>query len=138
MKIVTNLELLRIATALVADYGGVPGATLRLFKNDITPSPAITVSDLTECDASNYTPKLLTGDLSAPAKVADGWYESVSSVYTYQPSFTGLPNTVYGSYVLFGGQVVALSYFPEVQKIGTGGVPFKLQLRLAIKSESLF
>lgn len=136
-NIFTNQELISVATFLRDRWNGTPGATFRLFRNNLDPTPASVKLDFTECNFGGYVPQMLTGDMSELAKIQDGWYQSVSSNFVYYPPTVGIGNVVYGSFVLFGGEVVACSRFPTPIPIEVGGVAVSVQLKLNVKSVSL-
>lgn len=136
-NIFCNVELFSVATFIRDRWNGVPGATFRLFRNDLEPDPSSEKLDFVECSFNGYVPQLLSADLSALVKIQDGWYQSVSSTFVYYPPLTGVGNIVYGSYVLFDGEVVACSRFPTPIPIEVGGVAVSVQLKLNVKSESL-
>lgn len=137
-RIITNTEIIAVGGFIRDRWNGSPGATFRLFRNDIEPTPDTVVGDLLQCNWDSYVPQLLSGAMSAWAKIEDGFYQSVSPAFIYVPPVAGVSNTVYGCYVLFGGEAVAIHRFPVPLPMELGGVPASLALKLNVKSESLF
>lgn len=123
---------------LVGEWSGAPGAVLRLYRNDFEPSPASVAGDFMEANWATYNAVLLAGELTAPAKVAVGHWESVSNLYTFNPPAAPPGNVVYGPYVTLNGAVVACSRFDAPITMTPGFPPFRLRLRVQTKSESLF
>lgn len=123
---------------IVSNWSGIPGAVLRLFRNDFVPGPASAAADFMECNYAGYATVMLSGQLTPPAKVSDGHWESVSNLYTYNAPAAGPGNLVYGPYVTVAGAPVACSRFDSPVTMAPGFPAFKLRLRVSSKSESLF
>lgn len=137
-RIVHDLELENVLGYMAGRWGGVPGAELALFKNDFDPGPSSLAAAFIEADYAGYARVLLSGKLTAPAKVAAGFFEVVSDVFIFLPPTTGPGNVIYGGFVLLGGVAVGSQRFTASLPMQIGSVPFSLRLRLTTKSESLF
>lgn len=137
-RIIADVELEAVLTWLVGRWGGDPGATLRLFRNDLEPTPSTTLSAFLEANFLGYAPVLLAGDLTAPAKAETGVWESLSDLHTWFPPASGSGNMIFGAYVVFGGQAVASGRFGAAIPMEVGGVPLSVRLCVTTKSESFF
>jgi len=138
VAVVTDQCLPQVLELVRVDWAPDPRPTLRLFRNDFEPAPASEDVDFVEADWPGYTTFFLGGDLAAPLKAADGHWSCQSSQYEYQPPASGLGNTVYGWYVTRTGLVLAAQRFEVPLIMAPGSPPFRLQLLLYAKSESLF
>ena len=74
------------------------GATLRLFSNNFTPTPASVVADFTEATFSSYNAVDLTGIWGAPTQVVAGDYLHVTSFAEFT-SDDGTGQQIYGWYI---------------------------------------
>lgn len=137
-KVIMNEELKAALTWLNNRWTGPPQVTVRLFRNDLEPTPANVQADFVEANYVNYNPILAAPFIFGPSKVADGHYEMSDSTYLYLAPPSGIGNLIYGAYLLFGGEVVAADRFPEAIPMQVGSAPFSLRLRVSIKSESIF
>src|SRR6516162_8080910 len=71
---------------------------LRLFSNNITPTPDMTNAAFIEAIFPGYSPVLLTNDFGAPVQVAAGEFQISGTSHPF--TFTaGTPQTVYGWYI---------------------------------------
>jgi hypothetical protein len=73
--------------------------TLKLFKNDYTPTATTTLGDLTECDFAGYSSKTLTRSSWASSTSVSGKAYSTYPQQTWTGT-TGTANTIYGYYVV--------------------------------------
>lgn len=138
VPMILNPELERTIQSRVDLWGSLTPAVLRLFRNDFDPTPDSVAGDFMEANYAGYNAVLLGGELTAPAKVAAGWYESVSDQYLFPPPTVAPGNIVYGAWVTYLGDAVAAGRFAAPITMNIGSLPFKLRLRLTSKSESLF
>ncbi len=74
------------------------GHTLRLFKNNFTPTPANVLSDFTQADFVGYAGQSLNGVFAAQTKITDGEYQTQAASQTFAFS-SGSAQTVYGWYI---------------------------------------
>jgi len=137
-KVFTNAELSAALQWLIDRWGVLPGAVLRLFRNDLEPTPASVAVDFVEANFPGYSPVLLAGEMTGPIKAADGHYESLTNQYTFFPPASGSGNVIFGGYVTLDGVAVAADRFPEPIPMTIGSPPFRLRMRVSTKSESLF
>jgi len=133
-----DAELEQVLTWLVGRWSAPTPAVLRLFRNDFSPTPATLASAFMEANWTGYNPVLLTGQLSAPAKAADGFWESLSDLYRFDPPAAPPGNIVYGAYLTLLGVAVASTRFDAPITMNPGFPAFKIRLRVSSKSESLF
>ena len=70
--------------------------TIRLFKNDYTPTPASLIADFTEADFTGYDPVSATGTLFE--SVADDRFERQHGVAVFAHTGVGAAQTIYGWY----------------------------------------
>jgi len=138
VPVVCNPELHTILTEIVARWSAATPAVLRLFRNDYEPTPGSVAGDFVEANFDGYNPVLLTGELSAPALAAAGWYESISDLYTFGPPAVGPGNVIFGAYLTLLGVAIAATRFDAAITMEPGFPPFRLRLRVSAKSESLF
>lgn len=76
---------------------------LRLFKNQIVPTPGTPLRSFIEADYPGYTPQNLAGQVPAPIKEVDGQY-----VIQFNSQLFGAlsgSQTVYGAYISSGDNV---------------------------------
>jgi len=78
--------------------------TLRIFKNNFTPTPANVLADFTEATYTGYAGVSLAGDFAAQTKIQDGEYQTQSTSHTFGPN-SGTAQTVYGWYIDDGTNV---------------------------------
>jgi len=136
--IICDVELESELTWRVGRWGGAPGATLRLFSNDFEPDPETVLADFVEATYDGYAPVVLSGEFSTPSKVAMGFWESVTDIYTFAAPTVGPGNEIFGAYVLLAGEAVACRRFDAPITMAIGSTGFSLRLRVTSKSESLF
>lgn len=77
------------------------GQTLRLFANNITPTPATALSAFTEASYSGYAGISLASVFGSPTKIIDGEYQIQSTNLVFNGPATG-SQVVYGWYVSDG------------------------------------
>jgi hypothetical protein len=100
--------------------------TLRLFKNNFTPTPASILSAFTQADFTGYASVSLASQFGAQTKIVDGEYQINSGTYTF--TWTGgSDQTVYGWYIDDGTDVKFSQTFPSAILMTTG-VSFTLQV----------
>lgn len=79
----------------------IPGGnyTLRLFKNDYTPSPTSALADFTEANFTDYAAKALASGSWLPATTVSG---AAQKAYDTEQSWVcgATGNTIYGYYVV--------------------------------------
>lgn len=100
--------------------------TLRLFSNNLNPTPANVLTDFTEATYAGYAGVSLNGQFGAPTKVQDGEYQIASGTYTFNGPATG-SQTIYGWYISDGTGVNFSGVFPAPITM-TSGVSFTLQI----------
>jgi hypothetical protein len=123
--VVPNLSLLAIAAALKT--APLDGGSLRLFKNDLNPTPTTLLADLTLCDFSGYANKTIA-TWNAPYIDASGAVVSLAGLEVFTCSGAGVSNSVYGAYYLdAGGALVWVARFddaPVPMAVATDALPF--------------
>jgi len=138
LKIFHDAELEAALTWLVDRWSAPTPAVLRLFRNDFQPSPATLAGSFLEANFVGYNPVLLTDQLTVPAKVQDGFWESLSDLYAFTPPAAPPGNIIYGAYLTLDGVAVASARFDQPITMNPGFPPFRIRLRVSSKSESLF
>ena len=99
---------------------------LRLYSNNLTPTPANVLADFTEATFPGYSAVSLASQFGAQTKVQDGEYQIQSGTYTF--TFTsGSSQTVYGWYIDDGTNVKFSQIFAQ-SILMTTGVQFTLQV----------
>jgi hypothetical protein len=91
---------------------------MRLFKNNVTPDPALGVGQFTEADFSGYAPTTLPSfTVAVVSHVAQG--SAAPQSFTADGGIVGSPQTVYGYYVTDSGGALLWS-----ELIATGPTAF--------------
>lgn len=114
---VPQLERRAILAALIDTGAPLDGAKLKAFQNPITPTPAIVLGDLTECNFTGY---------SASAAVTwgtvlnnpDGTVSAPGGGIEFAASGSAVSNTVYGVYLVDGAGTTLLAVWLLPQPIG--------------------
>lgn len=115
---------------------GTMNMVLRLYQNDYNPGPETTLSDLTECDFTNYVPIELTngewGEIELVANRASSTWGASPIIWTC--GIVG--NTVYGLYLtdLNSDALLGVERFPTAFVL-SDGTPFFCQPTYTTKSE---
>lgn len=92
-EIVLLTKMLKAALSVDENY------TLRLYKNNYTPTGTSVTVDFTEADFTNYTEKTLTrAGWGTPTTVSNKAASTYSAVQTWTCGASG--NTIYGCYVV--------------------------------------
>jgi len=138
LKVFHDAELEAALTWLVNRWSAATPAVLRLFRNDFQPTPATLASSFMEANFAGYNPVLLTGELTPPAKVQDGFWESLSDLYEFTPPAAPPGNVIFGAYLTLAGVAVASGRFDQSITMNPGFPAFRIRLRVSSKSESLF
>lgn len=97
MKILREAELRAQISALFGVGNRYEVVHIRLFKNDLTPTPDTVVADLTEADFDGYAdfgPVVWGAVFTNP----DGYAEIVGGVAQFTDTGAVTPNTIYGYY----------------------------------------
>jgi hypothetical protein len=71
---------------------------LHLYKNDVSPTPDMTILAFTEADFSGYAPVTITL-FNEPFATADGGATIVSPLVQFNMSAATTPNIIYGTYL---------------------------------------
>lgn len=137
-NVFSNRVILASLEWLLSRWNVPGGLVLRLFRNDLEPTPASVVGDFLECNFAGYTSIAVGTLLSAPTLVQDGEYESTTAKFTYQPLAVGTGNNVYGLYVTLDGLLEASQRFPEPIVMQPGSAPIRIRVNPHVKSGSLF
>lgn len=114
------------------------GATLRLFKNDVMPSPFATVADFEECDFFGYAPFTGMTNWFVNRDPFDGDVLIFPDyVVNYQFDASDPINTIFGWYLTDsgGGTLHAWGRFedPPSTVVNEGSLQFIARTRLALK-----
>jgi len=99
---------------------------LRLFSNDITPTPGTLLDAFVEATYAGYTVKDPSGTWGAIYKVLNGLYQTDGTVFNYAAT-AGADQTVYGWYI-DDGVVVRLSRRFNAPILMKPDVTFSLQI----------
>ena len=133
--IVSNAELQNVANQFRDRYN--IDAVLRLYKNDYTPTLAVVIGNVVECDYSGYAEVNTAGDWEAVQKDQDGKWSSMSANYIFSHSGGGVDNTVYGWYLVSGTSLLLIQRFDTPIQMENGSLPFSLQLDREAEDQSV-
>jgi hypothetical protein len=106
---VPNVGLLSLLDAETATWGAA--VSLRLFKNNLTPTSTTVLGDLTVADFPGYANVNVAS--WAAAAIVSGRAKSIGALCTFTLSSTGGPHPVYGYYVVFGGNLLWVERDPN-------------------------
>jgi hypothetical protein len=136
--VISNPLLQEAAAWLKSRWESAP-AVLRLFRNDLEPTPASVAADFLEANYFPYQVVLLgPGGFSAPTMAADGDWEITTPVYTFPTANSAPGNRIYGAYITLNGAVEAAQRFDTPLDLIPGAAPFRIRVNPHIKSGSLF
>ncbi len=109
---ISTAERLALAAKLVTDFtGGTSGATLSLFQNNITPTPATALADFVEATFTGYSRK--TGIVSFVTYNDSGTGDQIVNgtvLQLFAATGTPTPQTVYGWYLQDSALAVLLCW----------------------------
>jgi len=108
----------------LADYiaGGLTGAEIHLFQNNLVFDPATTeITDLVEATYGGYAALALT--FGVPSVSDDGNVESICTAQVWRPTNSTTPNTIYGYFIDDGAGVLLAG-----GTFDTGGLPMNSAL----------
>jgi len=111
------------------------GHTLRLFQNNLTPTPATSLGSFTESTFTGYAAVSLSGQFGSPTFVTDGQYQIASGTYTFSCT-GGSSQTIYGWYIDDGSNVKMSQRLDTPVTISSGG-NYTLQVRPQEISQSI-
>lgn len=111
------------------------GHTLRLFENDLTPTPATVLADVTEATYAGYVAASLVGQWGAAAFVVDGLYQSLTGPHTFAAPTAG-SQLIYGWFINVGTTLQHIQRFNAPVTMSVGGPV--LQLTLAFQDFARF
>jgi len=123
---------------LVARWGTGTSATLRLFRNDLEPTPATEVAEFLEANWGGYTPISLLNQLAVPTLAQDGDWESTTAKFVFVPPAIGVGNRIYGCYITLGGFLEAAQRFVQPFDMVPGANALRIRVNPHVKSGSLF
>lgn len=87
---------------------------LRLFTNDVIPTPEDEYADYTEPTLTGYAAVDTTGEWTTPARDEPGVWSMQTEIYTFLATDDEEePETVYGGWIETGGEFVAAGRFAE-------------------------
>lgn len=112
------------------------GHTLRLFKNNITPTPANLLADFVESTYLSYAGISLSGAFTTPIKVIDGEYQTSAPTFTFSASAGATPENAYGFYIDDGTYVKFSMRFSAPVVMGPSAA-FTLQLNPQVWAKSI-
>lgn len=118
--------------AMIAALGILDGAKVKFFSNDIVPTPGMALGDLTESAFAGYTET--TAVWSAVYTLPDGGVAAVAPVPPKIATGVGLPETVYGWYVVDSTEAILLAVrrLAEPQIINAVGQPAQVNAEYAV------
>lgn len=122
-------KITELRTELDAD------ATLRLFKNDLTPTPATALAAFTEADFAGYAEVDMAGEWGAPFQVAAGHYTFLSNTIRFD--CTAGNQVIYGWYLISAGGLIVSRRFDAPYTVAPDN-PLLLVLKPSDWSRSLF
>ena len=111
------------------------GHKLKLFVNNILPTPATPLGAFTEASFPGYLAADLAGAFGAPVKVQDGQYQIATGFFTF--TCTAAPGqTVYGWWIDDAANVKMAQAFDSPVSIAVGS-PYMLQVQPQEISQSI-
>lgn len=123
--VVTNDWLALRCAAAAATLNA--GHILRLFSNDVNPTPASAAPSLVEATYDTYLAISLSGQWSAAAFVMDGLYQSSTGPHTFLAPLLG-SQTIYGFFVTFGSAYRIAQRFAAPVAMTAGGPTLQLSI----------
>lgn len=92
-----NAQLARELMATVATLNA--NHNLRLFVNDVTPTPAMTAATFVEASFPGYVPVNLNNQWMVPMMEEDGKIVTMTGPHDFERTATGVTQLAYGAYV---------------------------------------
>lgn len=133
MIVDSNYDLSARTTVMKTTFG--TGCHLRIFVNNLTPTPANVIGDFTEASWGGYAAISLSGQWTGPTKIVDGEYEIVTGTYTFTKT-SGTDATAYGYYVEDGTGCLFSERFAAPITVVTG-TSFTLQVKFDEYAKSI-
>jgi len=133
LPVFLNTFLNARATALASYF--TSSYHLRLFSNNLAPTPATPLSSFVEASYTGYSPVSMSGLVGAPSKLADGRYQCSITPQTFQCT-GGAGQLVYGWYIDDGSNCHLAQAFPAPVNL-VPGAPYVLQIALQEISQSI-
>jgi len=112
-------------------------AYLRLYQNDLTPTPANTVpADFQEADFGGYIPLPVASTFPPEVQVIAGRWRSRSAIQIWMPPATGM-QTIYGWFITVGPEVIFAARFAAPIIMASDSLPLALTIDLESIARSL-
>lgn len=112
-------------------------AYLRLYQNDITPTPANVVpADFQEADFGGYIPLSIATAFPPGVQVVAGRWRSRSAIQIWMPPATGT-QTIYGWFITVGPEVIFAARFAAPTIMASDSLPLALTIDLESIARSL-
>lgn len=120
VQVIPQTQLLVILAALVAEDGPFDAPILKLFQNDIDPTPETVIGDLEEATFTGYA------DVNAlafgtPYYDIDGNAIVTAPSHEFVASGSGVANVIYGWYLTDDPATKLLAAFRFQESVGIGG-----------------
>lgn len=104
-------------------------SALRLYTDDVVPTPATAPGGLTEANYDDYAAEDLDGRWSAVAQDQAGVYSTETDEITFDAPTTGSPETIHLVGLQEGADVLWLARLTTPWVAEVGGLPLRLQVR---------
>jgi len=98
---------LAILDAIIASLPGPGTVTVHLYANDVTPTPATVLADLTEANFTGYADVDVTPN--AAGENPDGWGQVDIPEAHFEATGAAIPNNVFGYYLTDTTNLVLLA-----------------------------
>jgi hypothetical protein len=113
IQIMTPYAMNALVTALKTYLVQAPGFTIKLFQNNIVPTPNNVLADFTEATYDGYAAQVFTV-IFGPTRYPDGSFQLFNFANFHMTGST-TPNQIYGIYVLdFAGNLLLAARFTSV------------------------
>jgi hypothetical protein len=110
-----------ILAAITGAGGGLDGAKLHAFQNPVTPTNAIVLADLTECDFDGYAASAAI-TWGAILNETDGTVYAPGGGIEFAATGSTTPNTVYGVYLTDSAGTTLLAVWLLPDPVGIAGI----------------
>jgi len=138
MAVVVAMDLIvKRSMAWVIEQVLLGDAYLRLYQNDMTPTPGNVVpADFQEADFENYVPLPVASAFPAEVQVVPGRWRSRSAIQIWMPPTTGT-QTIYGWFITVGPEVIFAARFASPIIMASDSLPLALTIDLESIARSL-
>jgi hypothetical protein len=137
LQIMTPYAMNALTNALKTYMVQAPGFTIKLFQNNIVPTPGNVLADFTEATYDGYAAQVFTV-FFGPTRYSDGSFQCFN-FSTWHMTGSTTPNQIYGIYVLdFAGNLLLATRFPSVVSMVDAFSFLQLNFHMGIGPNGLF